>query len=141
MNLLDKVIDFVIQEVGWDLLSDAGFRDKDTLTQYLAYQFIHGNLQWVINEDMEVTGAMVAYECDEDEAYRAFNWEEPTGKKCIFVAQVAAKDPESAKVLAFGFLDRFKDQKTTICVRRGSYTTMKAHDIAKRMISTLEGAN
>jgi hypothetical protein len=141
MMIVDSVIQFAIDYIGWDRLGDAGFRDKETLTQYLAYQLLYGNLQWVLNDKMEVTGILIAYECDEEEAYKKFEWKEPIGKNCIFVAQVAAKDPESTKVLAYGFLDRFKDKKTTICVRRGSYTTMKAHDIAERMASTLGGSN
>jgi hypothetical protein len=142
MNVVDNLVKFAVENIGWDSLSDAGFREEETLKQYLAYQFIHENLMMTVDpESNEITGILIAYECDEEEAYKAFSWEEPLGKSCIFVAQVATKDHDSAKLLAYGFLQRFKDKKTTIGVRRGSYTTMKAHDIAQRMTSNMETHN
>ena len=138
MNPIDNILKFVIEEIGWDSLSDAGFREEETLKQYIAYQFIKGNLSYTVDPDGGITGVLIAYECDEEEAYKAFSWEEPLGKSCIFVAQVATKDHDSTKLLAYGFLQRFKDKKTTIGVRRGSYTTMNAHDISKRLTSNME---
>lgn len=141
MLIVDSLIQFAIDKVGWDILGDSGFRDRETISQYIAYHLLHGNLQWVLDEGMQVTGILIAYECSEDEAKTKFNWKQPVGKNCIFVAQVASKDPESLKILAYGFLDRFKDKKTTFCVRRGLYTTMNAHDISERLVLTLGEKN
>lgn len=141
MNYVDQIIQFVIKNVGWDSLGDAGFRDEETLKQYIAFQILHDNIMFTVGEDMEVTGVMVAYDCDENEAYGRFNWEPTKGKTCIFVAQLASTDADSTKLLAHGFLERFKENKTTVAVRRGSYTTMKAHDIANRMLNTKEALN
>jgi hypothetical protein len=141
VNLVDQIIDYVIKHVGWDALSDAGFRDQETLKQYISFQLIHQNLMYVLDPETEaVTGVLISYECDEDEAYARFEWTVPNGKKCIFVAQVASSDSDSLKLLAHGFLLRFKDKKTTVCVRRGTYTTMKAHDIAKRLLTQTEAS-
>lgn len=141
MSLVDSIIEYVVDNVGWDALSDAGFRDLGILQQYISFQLIHQNLMYVLDPETDtVTGVLIAYECDEEEAYARFEWTVPTGKKCIFVAQVAVSDPDSLKLLAHGFLLRFKDKKTTVCVRRGTYTTMKAHDIAKRLISQMEAS-
>ena len=141
MNLVDQIIDYVIKHVGWDALSDAGFRDQETLKQYISFQLIHQNLMYVLDPETEaVTGVLISYECDEDEAYARFEWTVPNGKKCIFVAQIAVSDSDSLKLLAHGFLLRFKDKKTTVCVRRGTYTTMKAHDIAKRLLTQTEAS-
>lgn len=141
MNLVDDLVEFVVRTVGWDSLSDAGFRDEETLKQYLSFQLIHQNMMYVLDPETDaVTGVLIAYECDEEEAYARFEWTVPTGKKCIFVAQVASSDSDSLKLLAHGFLLRFKDKKTTVCVRRGTYTTMKAHDIAKRLTTQMEAS-
>lgn len=141
MNPLEQIIDFVETKVGWDALADAGFRDKETLKQYVAFQALHGNILWTTDKEFGITGVLIAYECDEDEAYARFDWKAPKGKNCVFVAQVATIDADSTRLLAYGFLQRFKDQKTTIAVRRGSYTTMKAHDIAKRLTNGAEVLN
>ena len=138
MNVVDQVLKFVIQHVGWDSLSEAGFRDEETLKQYVAFQMLNDNVLFTLDEQGEITGILIAYECDEEEAYSAFKWEEPKGKSCIFVAQTATKDIDSTKLLAYGFLKKFKDDKTTIAVRRGSYTTMKAHALSRRLISDME---
>lgn len=141
MNLVDDLVEFVVRSVGWDSLSDAGFRDEETLKQYLSFQLIHQNMMYVLDPETDaVTGVLIAYECDEEEAYARFEWTVPTGKKCIFVAQIASSDSDSLKLLAHGFLLRFKDKKTTVCVRRGTYTTMKAHDIAKRLTTQMEAS-
>ena len=140
MNIADEIIEYVIEHVGWDALSDAGFRDHETLKQYISFQILEQNVMWVADENLGITGVLIAYECDENEAYARFEWKAPTGKKCIFVAQVASSDSDSLKLLAHGFLLRFKDKKTTVCVRRGTYTTMKAHDIAKRLTAQMEAS-
>ena len=141
MNPLEQIIDFVEAKVGWDSLNDAGFKDKETLKQYVAYQAMNENVMWTTDLQFGITGVLIAYTCDEDEAYARFNWEAPKGKSCVFVAQLATIDADSTRMLAYGFLERFKDQKTTIAVRRGTYTTMKAHDIAKRLLKATEGLN
>jgi hypothetical protein len=141
MNPLEQIIEFVENKVGWDSLNEAGFKDKETLRQYVAFQALNGNVLWTTDPEFGITGVLIAYPCDEEEAYARFNWEAPKGKSCVFVAQVATTDTDSTRLLAYGFLQRFKDQKTTIAVRRGSYTTMKAHDIAKRLIKSVEGLN
>lgn len=141
MNPLEQIIEFVENKVGWDSLNEAGFKDKETLRQYVAFQALNGNILWTTDPEFGITGVLIAYACDEEEAYARFNWETPKGKSCVFVAQVATTDTDSTRLLAYGFLQRFKDQKTTIAVRRGSYTTMKAHDIAKRLIKSVEGLN
>ena len=141
MNPIEQIIDFVEEKVGWESLNDAGFKDKETLKQYVAFQALGGNILWTTDPEFGITGVLIAYECDEDEAYARFDWKAPKGKSCVFVAQVATIDTDSTRLLAYGFLQRFKDQKTTIAVRRGSYTTMKAHDIAKRLTKATEGLN
>lgn len=141
MNPVDDIIQFAIKHIGWERLNDAGFKDEETFKQYVAFQILNNNVLWTIDPEAGVTGVMIAYECDEEEAYSRFNWEPAKGKKCIFVAQVATSDAESTKLLAFGFLQRFKENKTTIAVRRGSYTTMKAHDIAHKLANAKGGLN
>jgi hypothetical protein len=141
INPLDQIIEFVIAKVGWDSLGDAGFRNEESLKQYIAFQAIEGNIMWATDPEFGITGVLIAYECDEEEAYARFDWKAPTGKSCIFVAQLASTDPDSTRLLAHGFLQRFKDKKTTIAVRRGSYTTMKAHDIASKLIKGVEALN
>ena len=93
-----------------------------------------GNGGWVTNDDGLITGAMIAYECDEEYARNRFIWKPPVGKTCIFVAQVVADDEESRDKLAHMYLDMFPTRKPCYGLRKGSFTAMNAHNIASKLI-------
>jgi hypothetical protein len=93
-----------------------------------------GNGGWVTNDDGLITGAMIAYECDEEYARNRFIWKPPVGKTCIFVAQVVADDEESRDKLAHMYLDMFPTRKPCYGLRKGAFTAMNGHDIATKLI-------
>lgn len=132
-NPVDGILKLVRERVPLDDLFTS-FNDE-TLKQYIAYHIIHGNTIWTKdNETGEVTGVMIAYECDEDEARAPFNWVEPTGKNCIYVAQLAARDDDARDTLAQGYLALFPDEKPTFAQRKGILVPMNAHKISRELL-------
>jgi hypothetical protein len=132
-NPVDGILKLVRERVTLDDIS-LSF-DDETLKQYLAYHIIHGNAIWTQDDEtQEVTGILIAYECDRDEAGAPFNWVEPNGKNCIYVAQLAARDEDARDTLAQGYLALFPDEKPTYATRRGSLVPMNAHKISRELL-------
>jgi hypothetical protein len=135
-NPVDKILTLVRERVTTDDIS-LSF-DDETLKQYIAYHIIHGNIIWTQNEADEVTGVLIAYECDEEEARTPFNWVEPSGKTCIYVAQLAARDADARDTLAQGYLHLFPSEKPTFATRRGTLVPMNAHKISTELLRKRE---
>lgn len=132
-NPVDGILKLVRERVNLDDIA-LSF-DDETLKQYIAYHIIHGNALWTKDEETgEITGVLIAYECDEEEARTPFNWVEPNGKNCIYVAQLAAKNEDARDTLAQGYLAVFPVEKPTFATRRGSLVPMNAHKISRELI-------
>lgn len=106
----------------------------ELLKQYLSYHFLYGNILWTQDKDENVTGILVSYKCDLENLQKGFNWEPETGDKCIFVAELVAKDEKARNLLARGFLQRYPTKKETYAKRRGRLVTIKAHDISQTFL-------
>ena len=136
-NPVDSILKLVRERVTTDDIS-LSF-DDETLKQYIAYHIIHGNIIWTQGQDSdEVTGVLIAYECDEEEARTPFRWVEPSGKTCIYVAQLAARDADARDTLAQGYLHLFPTEKPTFATRRGSLVPMNAHKISTELLRKRE---
>jgi len=134
VNIIDSAVDLVEKTVPAEDIIGTVYEDKEMLKQYLAFQIQCGNAFIAVDRETgQATGVMVAYECDEEEARQRFDWTVPSGKSCIFVAQVAAISDEARDLLAKGFLMAFPDPKPTFGLRKGRFTTMDAHKIANSL--------
>lgn len=139
-NIIDRILDFL--HTKWTKEELEKFLGNDeTIKQYLAFQFMHGNVMWVNDKDDSITGVLVSYTCDEDEVGLCanFNWDLPKGKNCIFVAELASADERSRNLLAHGFLQRYPTDRKTYAVRKGSVVPIKAHDISKSFTKNIYG--
>jgi len=136
INIIDSAVDLVEKTVPPEDIIGTIYEDKEALKQYLAFHMLYGNaLIAVDRESGEATGVLIAYECDEEEARSTFNWTVPSGKSCIFVAQLAAVTDDARDLLAEGFLMAFPDPKPTFGLRKGKFAPMNAHKIAKSLTS------
>jgi hypothetical protein len=135
-SVIDSAVDLVEKTVPKEDIIGTIYEDKEALKQYLSFHILYGNALLAVDKDTgEATGIMIAYECDEDEARLDFDWTAPSGKSCIFVAQLAAVTSEARDLLAEGFLMAFPERKPTFALRKGKFTPMDAHKISKTLIS------
>jgi len=133
-NPVDGIVDLVKRRVKDPEFWDSSFSSDNYLKQYIAFHMLSGNAGWVTNDEGQITGAMIAYECEEEYARNVFIWKPPVGKTCIFVAQVVADDDESRDKLAHLFLQWFPNRKPCYGLRKGAFTAMNGHDIATKLI-------
>ncbi len=135
-NVIDGVVDLVEQTVPAEEIAGTIYEDKEALKQYVAFHYSLGNTIITVDPKTgKVSGAMICYECDEEYAKNPFIWDPPYGKKCIFVAQLAAKDEDARDLLAEGFLQYFPDEKPSYAIRRGKFVPMNVHKIARGLLS------
>lgn len=133
-NPIDSAIELVKRRVTDAEFWNSSFSEEAYLKQYIAYHMLHGNALWTTNQSGDVTGILIAYECDEEYARNLFIWEPPLAKTCIFVAQVVCDDQESRDILAQAFLEQFPEEKPAFAIRKGTFTAMNPHKIASELI-------
>lgn len=129
INIIDRMVEFVVSRIGPDAVFQL-YGGETNAKQYLAYHFMHGNLVWTENSSEEITGVMITYECDEEEAHKEFDWNPTQGKNCIFVAELVAADERARNLLAKAFLQRYPEKKETFGFRHGRVVKVRAHDIS-----------
>jgi hypothetical protein len=133
-NVIDKMVEFCVERLGEGLVFNE-YGGENGLKQYLSFHFMYGNLLWTEDKDDKITGILISYKCDPENLEKGFNWEPETGDKCIFVAELVAKDTRARNLLAKGFLQRYPTKKETYAKRRGRLVTIKAHDISQNFIN------
>lgn len=133
VNIIDKMVSFCIDRMGEGTIFNE-YGGDDLLKQYLSYHFLYGNILWTQDKDDNITGILISYKCNPEEAAKGFDWKPELGDKCIFVAELVAKDAKARNLLAKGFLQRYPTKKETYAKRRGRLVTIKAHDISQTFL-------